>query len=149
MPAFIEKASYYLDYEDYREQCVTHLKENSASLKLAIFAAAVSDFHVVKKSSVKIASNSPQALRVEPNEKVIAKLKKQFPQIPFLIFKLEVGLSENQIKNLAKNLLKNYEYVVVNLKEDLKSFKKYFFSREGMKVIHSSEALAEVVNGLV
>ncbi len=148
-PSFIEELSYYLDYSDYFAKCLASLRENAANLKLAIFTAAVSDFHLAKKNSNKISSKKSQTLTIEPNEKIIAKLKSEFPEIPFLVFKLEINLSLHEIKSLAENMLKNYDYVIVNLKKDLPHFKKYFFSKKEMKVIHSPEELANIVVGLV
>ncbi len=145
VPNFLSEVEYYTDFFEYETKANQIIKREEGRLKGAIFLAAVSDFSPVNKLSGKVNSKKNLNLALQPNPKVIAKLKEKFPKVRFVIFKLETNLSQKEIDQIGKTLKQNYEVVVVNLKEELGSFKKYVFFKEKKVIARSVAALAEAL----
>ncbi len=149
LPTFLEEVDFYESYEDYQKKCLAIFKKNNAQFSLFLSLAAVSDFSSANKAKRKISSSEALTLTLKPNQKVIQELKKAYSQVPFVLFKLTTQLTPEEISALAQGLLNNYEYVVINLREDLEKFKKYFFSQNQSKVITSLEELGKLFVDLI
>ena len=83
-----------------------------------IHSAAVSDFQLAKAHEGKIKSSADKLiLELVPTKKIVDGVKKLAPKIFLVKFKLEVGLSEGELKKVAMNGLKqsNADLIVANI----------------------------------
>ena len=67
-----------------------------------VLAAAVSDFRVKEKASVKIKSGRPLTLELEPTPKIINLVKELQPDTFLVGFKAETGLGEEELISAAR-----------------------------------------------
>ncbi len=74
----------------------------SKKYDIVVRAAAVSDFRVKEKASVKIKSGKTLTLELEPTPKIIDRIKELQPDVFLVGFKAETGLSDEELVREAR-----------------------------------------------
>ncbi len=74
----------------------------SKKYDIVVLAAAVSDFRVKEKASVKIKSGKTLTLELEPTPKIIDRIKELQPDVFLVGFKAETGLSDEELVREAR-----------------------------------------------
>jgi len=100
VPSFVENQ---IEVETVEE--MLHAIENELKTKkydIAVLAAAVSDFRVKEKASIKIKSGRALTLELEPTPKIIDRVKELQPDTFLVGFKAETGLSEEELIEAAR-----------------------------------------------
>lgn len=103
--------SYYKDYENYKEILFNILKENK--IDMAIFTAAVSDFHFEKAIKGKMDSKSSHQITLAPADKIIDLVHKQFPALKIVAFKLNSFSSKEELKKTILQIFEKNNYHAV------------------------------------
>lgn len=101
----------FQSYEDYAcilKQCILQEKPD-----IIILAAAVSDYLVANPSLSKIRSSEELNIHLKPAAKIIHDIKKWLPQTFLIGFKLEVGLSEQDLVLRALKSLNQHQLDLV------------------------------------
>lgn len=104
--------SYYRSYEEYKEILLDVLKKNK--IDMAVFTAAVSDFHLQKVAKGKMDSKKNHQINLMPTDKIIDLACKRFPSLKVVAFKLDCFASEEEMKkNILEIFRKNSYHAVV------------------------------------
>lgn len=154
--AFVNDMSLYYDrymestfrnYDDYSDGLFNLLREGD--FKIVVLAAAVSDYGV-KPIEGKIRSGNDLQIDLTPLPKVISKIKKEFPDICLVGFKLMVGSTYEELKDAILNSIKtnDCDLVVGNDLNQLKSGNHTLYlgsKRKGITQPISGGNLAEIV----
>ena len=92
------------------------IKNNVKKNDVMIHAAAVSDFSLKEKKDKKIKSGKELHLELIPTTKILENIKKISNKIKLVGFKAEYKVSEKELIDSAKNILKkaNADFVVAN-----------------------------------
>lgn len=88
------------------------------SFDAMIHSAAVSDFQLAESYRGKIKSSTKKlVLELIPTKKIVDSVKKIVPKIFLVKFKLEVGISDDELKKVALKSLKqsNADIIVANI----------------------------------
>ncbi|CAD5244360.1 bifunctional phosphopantothenoylcysteine decarboxylase/phosphopantothenate--cysteine ligase CoaBC [Thermococcus camini] len=100
VPSFVESQVEVETVEDMLEAIENELK--AKKYDIVVLAAAVSDFRVKEKASVKIKSGKTLTLELEPTPKIINRVKKLQPDTFLVGFKAETGLSGEELIEAAR-----------------------------------------------
>ncbi|NJE31305.1 bifunctional phosphopantothenoylcysteine decarboxylase/phosphopantothenate--cysteine ligase CoaBC [Thermococcus sp. 18S1] len=100
VPSFVENQIEVETVEEMLRAIESELK--AKKYDIVILAAAVSDFRVKEKASVKIKSGKALTLELEPTPKIIDRIKELQPGAFLVGFKAETGLSKEELINAAK-----------------------------------------------
>lgn len=100
VPSFVENQVEVETVEEMLEVIENEL--NSKKYDIVILAAAVSDFRIKDKVSVKIKSGKALTLELEPTPKIIDRVKELQPDVFLVGFKAETGLSEDELIEAAR-----------------------------------------------
>ncbi|ASA77611.1 bifunctional phosphopantothenoylcysteine decarboxylase/phosphopantothenate--cysteine ligase CoaBC [Thermococcus sp. 5-4] len=100
VPSFVENQVEVETVEEMLQAIENELK--AKKYDVVILAAAVSDFRVREKASVKIKSGKALTLELEPTPKIIDKVKELQPDTFLVGFKAETGLSEEELIEAAR-----------------------------------------------
>ena len=117
------------------------MEELVPDMDVVIHAMAMSDFTFNRENPIKLKSNDMSAFieymkeNIQMNPKVINSIKKWNPKAILFGFKFEVGLSSDQLIDVAYNAMEKYDgdYVIANDKKmmnDAKSHVGYLIDRE-------------------
>ncbi len=104
-------------YDEYRQ----HVGELAAEegCRFGVFTAAVADYKPTEVHAGKMPSGKPWTITLEPTVKVIREVRKACPDLHMVVFKLEEGLSHDELLNVAaKRLEEGYQAVVANRGEE-------------------------------
>ncbi|AEK72091.1 bifunctional phosphopantothenoylcysteine decarboxylase/phosphopantothenate synthase [Thermococcus sp. 4557] len=100
VPSFVENQIEVETVEEMLQAIESELK--AKKYDIVILAAAVSDFRVKERASVKIKSGKTLTLELEPTPKIIDRIKELQPGAFLVGFKAETGLSEEELINAAR-----------------------------------------------
>jgi phosphopantothenoylcysteine decarboxylase/phosphopantothenate--cysteine ligase len=104
-------------YDGYLGKVMGEL--GSKAYKFGIFSAAVADYRLEKLFSGKIPSGGMLNLNFVPTEKVIDKVRQEFPDLGMVTFKYQEGVSHEELIDIArKRLEKGYQAVIANRGEE-------------------------------
>ena len=134
--------------EELESLCFSHLE----TADYFFCPASISDFEV-KKAEGKLPSGEKHSIALKPREKLLEKLRKQFPKLKICAFKLETG-TEKQLekKCLAMKKRLKLEIVVGNLKKNVSEMETrciIFHGKRKMVFSGSKEKLAEKLLSLL
>ncbi|ASJ12603.1 bifunctional phosphopantothenoylcysteine decarboxylase/phosphopantothenate--cysteine ligase CoaBC [Thermococcus thioreducens] len=104
VPSFVENQVEVETVEEMLEAIERELK--AKKYDVVVLAAAVSDFRVKEKASVKIKSGKTLTIELEPTPKIIDRVKKLQPDVFLVGFKAETGLSEEELIEAARGQIK-------------------------------------------
>ncbi|ASJ13937.1 bifunctional phosphopantothenoylcysteine decarboxylase/phosphopantothenate--cysteine ligase CoaBC [Thermococcus radiotolerans] len=104
VPSFVENQVEVETVEEMLRAIENELK--AKKYDIVILAAAVSDFRVKEKASVKIKSGKALTLELEPTPKIIDRVKELQPDTFLVGFKAETGLSEEELIEAARKQIK-------------------------------------------
>jgi phosphopantothenoylcysteine decarboxylase/phosphopantothenate--cysteine ligase len=109
--------------------------------------AAITDFHV-KKQRGKMASEKKHMLELVPREKTLHKIRKKYPNLSIVGFKLEAGCNEKILVKKAKQKMKKEKLLgIVACTEKLLGNKKgkaiFLFGKRKKKLAGTKEEMAE------
>ncbi len=98
---------------------------------IIISCAAISDFTPEKQIEGKIKSNNDVVIKLKRNPKLLAELRKAFPDKIIVGFKAEYGLEKEELINIATKKLKEYDldFIVAN------DLSKHYFGDDYNEVI--------------
>ncbi|WP_258084278.1 bifunctional phosphopantothenoylcysteine decarboxylase/phosphopantothenate--cysteine ligase CoaBC [Thermococcus thermotolerans] len=100
VPSFVENQ---IEVETVEEMLGAVERELRAKkYDIVVLAAAVSDFRVKEKASVKIKSGKTLTLELGPTPKIIDRVKELQPDVFLVGFKAETGLSEEELIEAAR-----------------------------------------------
>lgn len=100
-------------YDDYVTTVETLLKTHPISC--GIFSAAVADYRPEAIFAGKIPSGQPQTLKLLPTEKVIQRVRSQFPELFMVTFKYEENMTHEELLKVAQTRLDaGYPLIVAN-----------------------------------
>ena len=107
---------------------------------IVIFEAAILDFKPSKTFDEKIKSGKPITLEFVPTPKVIDEVRKRYPDIFIVSFKLEYKVSKEELIEIARRRLKEIEpgIVVANRLEEISP------ERHKVYIVYGSEKVKEV-----
>jgi phosphopantothenate-cysteine ligase len=111
----------YKTYDEYAKWLELYTKETNVDA--IILAAAVSDYVVSKPVSGKIRSSTDLSIQLEPAEKLIGKIRKEWGYTGILVgFKLLVGATKQELISAAHQSIRNNgcDFVVANDLNDIK-----------------------------
>jgi len=91
------------------EACIDELRKGYDAL---ISAAAISDF-TVDPSDVKLSSAGELHLHLRPTKKLIAEVRKEFPELVIVGFKAETNVSKNELLRRAREKMETYNLQMV------------------------------------
>jgi phosphopantothenate--cysteine ligase len=100
----VYKEYVYDDYYEYKDQLYKAIVTERPDM--VILAAAVSDYVVKNPSQEKISSDTNLTIELEPAPKIISGLKRDFPWIKLVGFKL---LVDSSFSSLVKAAIKSIE----------------------------------------
>ncbi|WP_297093009.1 bifunctional phosphopantothenoylcysteine decarboxylase/phosphopantothenate--cysteine ligase CoaBC [Thermococcus sp.] len=100
VPSFVENQIEVETVEEMLRAIENELR--SKKYDIVVLAAAVSDFRVKEKASVKIKSGKPLTLELEPTPKIIDRIKELQPDVFLVGFKAETGLSDEELVREAR-----------------------------------------------
>ena len=100
VPSLVENQIEVETVEEMLEAIEKELK--AEKYDAVVLAAAVSDFRVKEKASVKIKSGRPLTLELEPTPKIIDLVKELQPDTFLVGFKAETGLGEEELISAAR-----------------------------------------------
>jgi len=96
------------DYDEYRDVCL------ECSVDLGIFSAAVADYQPKQSLSGKFPSGHKNlSIDLVPTEKVVSLWRDQYPGARLISFKLEAGLSDEELLTVAKQRIGEHSDAVV------------------------------------
>ncbi|QDA31415.1 bifunctional phosphopantothenoylcysteine decarboxylase/phosphopantothenate--cysteine ligase CoaBC [Thermococcus indicus] len=104
VPSFVENQIEVETVEEMLETIESELR--AKKYDIVVLAAAVSDFRVKEKASVKIKSGKLLTLELEPTPKIIDRVKKLQPETFLVGFKAETGLDEEELIEAARRQIK-------------------------------------------
>ncbi|WP_292461124.1 bifunctional phosphopantothenoylcysteine decarboxylase/phosphopantothenate--cysteine ligase CoaBC [Methanothermococcus sp.] len=98
---------------------------------IIISCAAISDFTPEEQIEGKIKSDKDVVIKLKRNPKVLAELRKAFPDKIIVGFKAEYGMEKEELRNIATKKLKEYDlnYIVAN------DLSKHYFGDDYNEVI--------------
>jgi len=150
------KGRYVVRAEDIVEEIVetdfSTLSENEKREKLmSIFNAP----KAVLADETKISSYEPNLMvMLDLTPKVISRIKKQSPNTMLIGFKLLEGVSEEELFNVASNLLKknNADYIIANLLDRIGGGKHFamVINKDGILTkCNTKPEIADVISNLI
>ncbi|RLG22089.1 bifunctional phosphopantothenoylcysteine decarboxylase/phosphopantothenate--cysteine ligase CoaBC [Methanosarcinales archaeon] len=95
--------------EDMLNAC---LEECGKGCDLLICSAAVSDF-VPSYFESKLSSDRELTIKLKPAKKVLAEVRKSFPDLPIVGFKAETHVSDEELEKEANHLKEKYSLLMV------------------------------------
>lgn len=125
--------SLYKEEVESAKDALVAMEKLIPEMHAVIHCMAVSDFTFNRDIPLKCKSNDPQAFidfmsrSITPNPKIIGMIKKWNPKIILVGFKFEVGISTEELKELARNsIAKNgCDLVVANDKQEMTTLKTH------------------------
>ncbi|HSF20387.1 MAG TPA: phosphopantothenoylcysteine decarboxylase [Vicinamibacteria bacterium] len=116
-PEYIETTNVG-SFEEYRDAVMSAL--SASGYAAGIFSAAVADYRPTEHVKGKIPSGGTlKALHLEPTEKVIDRVRKDFPELPMVSFKYEENVSHGELMRIARlRCEKGHLAVVANRGEE-------------------------------
>jgi phosphopantothenoylcysteine decarboxylase/phosphopantothenate--cysteine ligase len=118
----------------------------SKAYKFGIFSAAVADYRLENPFSGKIPSGGELNLNFVPTQKVIEKVRQEFPDLEMVTFKYQEGVSHEELLEIArKRLEKGYQAVLANRGEekgDQGEQVAYLVTKEGLEKFIDKKAIA-------
>jgi len=104
-------------YEEYRQRVVELAGEKGC--RFGVFTAAVADYQPKEVHEGKMPSGKPWTIKLEPTVKVIREVRKASPDLHMVVFKLEEGVSHDELLDTAAGRLEEgYQAVVANRGEE-------------------------------
>ncbi|MBT3297861.1 bifunctional phosphopantothenoylcysteine decarboxylase/phosphopantothenate--cysteine ligase CoaBC [archaeon] len=135
-----------LRHNDLDEYVNNVFKELNSDKKYdaGIFSAAVADYQPIKKREGKIPSKGALTnIELIETIKVIKKVREEFPILPMVTFKYEDGVSVERLLEIAKSRTENYQLVIANRAQDMKTnHEAYFVTNDHVNKVHSSQEIA-------
>ena len=101
-----------LRVETAREMVEICLNELRTGYDALISAAAISDF-TVDPSDVKLSSAGELHLQLIPTKKLIAEVRKEFPELVIVGFKAETNVSKNELLRRSREKMETYNLQMV------------------------------------
>jgi len=116
-PAFLPM-TLIRSYDEYRQQVGELAAEEGC--RFGVFTAAVADYRPKRVREGKMPSGQPWTIELEPTVKVIREVREACPDLHMVVFKLEEGVShEELLDTAAKRLEEGYQAVVANRGEEM------------------------------
>lgn len=139
-------------YDDLLELMKDHLI--SHKYDVVIHSAAVSDYKPKDVYDGKIKSGKPNSIiELVPTIKIVDLIKDIDPKILLIKFKLEVGVSREELVNIAYKSLKasRADYIVANeFSETSENHKAYIINKSGeAKEYIGKASIAEAISNLI
>ncbi len=98
------------------DACMNELNSARAAgnaYDVLISAAAIADFTIPELRDGKIPSGGRVSLTLVPTPKLIAEVRREFPELAIVGFKAEVNVTEEELIERARQKLAKYELVMV------------------------------------
>lgn len=130
-PPYGVKNKFSPSYKEMKDSVLNEL--NKREYDAFISTAAVSDFKT-KKRNKKLSSKHSQQIELEPTEKIIEKVSKEFPELGIIPFKLEKNLKKAR-KNSKKLLNTSYLVIGNKLNQINQQKKQYLFQKDDKKEV--------------
>lgn len=149
VPSYLD-VTYHEDYYEYYNNVFSELGKEKYNA--GIFSAAVADYIPIQKFNGKIKSGGGlESIKLQPTRKIIADVRKKFPELFMVTFKHEVGITEEELLRIAKERInEGYQAVVANLDKDVgEKHKAYIVTGDNIIVANSRYEIAERVLGLI
>lgn len=106
-------------YDEYREQVAAEVERRGH--RFGVFTAAVADYRPTEVRPGKTRSGEERwRLELVPTAKVIREVRKRFPELHMVVFKLEEGVEGDELFRIARGRLEEgYQAVVANRGEEM------------------------------
>lgn len=105
-------------YDDYRRIVAEEVEERGH--RFGVFTAAVADYRPREVKPGKTKSGQPWTIELEPTVKVIREVRERFPELHMVAFKLEAGVGQEKLLEIARGRLgEGYQAVVANRGEEM------------------------------
>jgi len=105
-------------YDEYRQRVGELAAEEGC--RFGVFTAAVADYRPSEVREGKTPSGEPWTITLEPTVKVIREVRTACPDLHMVVFKLEEGVSHDELLDIAaKRLEMGYQAVVANRGEEM------------------------------
>ncbi|ANF23483.1 bifunctional phosphopantothenoylcysteine decarboxylase/phosphopantothenate--cysteine ligase CoaBC [Thermococcus piezophilus] len=137
VPSFVENQIEVETVEEMLEAIENELK--AKKYDFVVLAAAVSDFRIKNKADVKIKSEKPVTLELEPTPKLIDRVKELQPDVFLVGFKAETGLSEEELVSAARKQIERVKSDVV-----VANTLKAFGSEENEVILVTADAVKKL-----
>jgi phosphopantothenoylcysteine decarboxylase / phosphopantothenate---cysteine ligase len=137
------------DFDEYLMNVTTQLARGQ---DVGIFAAAVADYRPTTVYDGKIPSHGAlKELHFMETPKVIKQVRQDHPDLYMVTFKLEAGISKEELLAIAHNRLTDgYQLVVANRSEDmLQGHTAYIVGADGVVEAHSKREIAQKLVAIV
>ncbi|MFH1127135.1 MAG: bifunctional phosphopantothenoylcysteine decarboxylase/phosphopantothenate--cysteine ligase CoaBC [archaeon] len=107
-------------YEDMYDAVIREIENHDYDA--GIFSSAIPDYKPKNVFDGKIKSEGGMnMIELDQTEKIIKKVRQKRPDLHMTTFKLETGITEDQLLDIGYRRLKDYEIVVANLLDDMSS----------------------------
>jgi len=105
-------------YDEYREMVKVLAGQEGCSF--GVFSAAVADYRPKEIREGKMPSGREWSIDLVPTPKVIREVRDAFPELHMVVFKLEEGISHEELLEIARGrLTEGYQAVVANRGEEM------------------------------
>jgi phosphopantothenoylcysteine decarboxylase / phosphopantothenate---cysteine ligase len=135
-------------FQEYYDNVMKQLSEKEYDI--GIFSAAVADYIPVEKVEGKIPSSGGlDQIKLKQTPKVIKEVREKYPGLYMATFKLESGISEENLIKIAQERIKQgYDLVVADRTEEENFF--HIVDKTGVKeTTHSKKELAASLSDML
>lgn len=138
-------------FEEYKSLAIETCKHWTPAY--GVFSAAVADYRPKQVAAGKIPSGKTDLkIELEPTEKIIDLVQKQFPQLKMVSFKYQEQLKESELLAIAKDrILRGHLGVLANRGEDMTATEHvaHLVTAENVEKISGKPAIAEAIAQLL